>query len=1046
MAVQPFLPFDTPTQPADQAAPPEQKPKRSAAAARRAKDGAVAAPGDSRLIVELKRVAAEHPLDEKVLLSPSLLVGHQTVERLARAGGLVLNLRVETIRTLAHAVAGASIAREGAKLLSRAQALALIEQSCSEILDDASYFGALRDRPGFHRAIQNAFDELRAAGLAPGSLPAGAFADPRKPRELRRILESYEAALKRGEWIDRAGVLRRATELVEAASPRDHAVLYLLPESLELSPAERRFLEGAGGERILGVPADAASEWSERATGARIFRAAGEENEVRAVFREILAAGVPFDQAEVLHTDAATYPALAFELAAEHGVPCTFSGGVAAAFTSPGRASLAWLRWIGNGFEAEVLREALAGGVIAFPKGMSPARTGPLAAARELRRAAIGWGSERHLPALDRLAAEIQFGKRRPQDDDDTDADRARRERRLAALAAAKIFVARALSLAPPGPDARLKDVSRGARDFVKEFARVTGELDAAAAAGLTKLFQEFESLTTPASSLAQLVGRLTDAVLALHVTPERPRPGRLHFAEFRSGGFSGRPHTFVIGLDERRHPGGGREDPVLSDAERRQINALSSTALPLAPDRSVKTSQALRACVARLRGETTLGYAGWSLRDLANPGEVFPSPFLLEAFRLRANEADADYARLASAVGEGEGFVPAIDRALDETEWWLARIGDRRGPEQEAAISAIYPWLADGLEATKARRSPEFTRWDGVFASPTPELDPRSNGQPMSSSRIQALAECPFGYFLQHVLRLEAPEEPKDDRTEWLDARSAGSLIHRIFRLFLEALSAAGRRPSHPADLALIESVAEKELSDERRRIPPRSELAFVRRRDDVLFACRTFLMSEAARSGEVEPVAFEVAFGITDENRPSEHPDPVEIPLSGGRSVRLRGSIDRVDRAPDGLFHVWDYKTGTSLYIHEERGIAAGRQIQPALYALAWESFVERRGQGGKGSVAGSGYFFPGRRGLGERFAIAFSEEETRKTLDVLFDLLAAGAFAHTPDKESDCFVCRDLTGFCEDREDSGKASRAKLDRSTHPALAAWRTLHDS
>ncbi len=1004
------------------------------------------ASSDSRLIAELKRLASGHPLDEKVLLSLSLLVGHQIVERLARSGGLVLNLRVETLRTLAHAVAGPSIAREGSKLLSRAQALALIEQSCSEILDDSSYFGALRDRPGFHRAIQNAFDELRAAGLAPGALPAGAFADPRKPRELRRILESYEEALRLGKWIDRAGVLRRATQLAEAAGPGGRAFLYLLPESLELSAAERRFLEGAGGERILRVPADTAPEWTERSAGARIFRAAGEENEVRAVFREILAAGIPFDQAEVLHTDAATYPALAFELAAEHGVPCTFSGGVAAAFSSPGRAALAWLRWIGNGFEAEVLREALAGGVIAFPRGMSPARTGPLAAARELRRAAIGWGSERHLPALDRLAAEIQFRKRRPQDDDDAEADRARREKRLAALAAAKIFIARALSLAPPGPDARLGDLSRGARDFVKEFARVTDDLDAAAAAGLTKLFQEFESLATPAASLAQLVGRLTDAVLALHVTPDRPRPGRLHFAEFRSGGFSGRPHTFVIGLDEKRHPGGGREDPVLSDAERQQINALSSAALPLAPDRSAESSLAMRSCIARLRGNVSFGYAGWSLRDLANPGEVFPSPFLLEAFRLREGEADADYARLASALGEGEGFVPGIDRALDETEWWLARIGDRRGPEQASGIAALYPWLADGLEALEARGSADLTRWDGVFSSPTPELDPRSNGQPMSSSRIQMLAECPFGYFLQHVLKLEAPEEPKDDRTEWLDARSAGSLIHRVFRLFLETLSAEGRRPSHPADLPTIEGLAERELLEERKRIPPRSELAFVRRRDDVLFACRTFLLSEAARSADIEPVAFEVAFGIVDENRPSEHPDPVEIPLAGGRSIRLRGSIDRVDRAPDGRFHVWDYKTGTALYIHEERGISAGRQIQPALYALAWEALVARRGEPGQGSVAGSGYFFPGRKGLGERFAIAFSGEETRKALDTLFDLLAGGAFPHTPDKDADCFVCRDLAGFCENREESGKVSHSKLSRSTNPALVAWRNLHES
>ncbi len=209
--------------------------------------------------------------------------------------------------------------------------------------------------------------------------------------------------------------------------------------------------------------------------------------------------------------------------------------------------------------------------------------------------------------------------------------------------------------------------------------------------------------------------------------------------------------------------------------------------------------------------------------------------------------------------------------------------------------------------------------------------------------------------------------------------------------------------------------------------------------------FACRTFLVAESVRAGEVEPVAFEVAFGIAGEGAPGEVREPVEIALGGGRSFRLRGSIDRVDRDAAGQFHVWDYKTGAAMYTREELGIAAGRQIQPALYALAWESLQARgreapRPAGFSARVARSGYFFPGRRGLGERFAIAYSEEETRRTLNTLFDLLASGAFPHTPDKDSDCFVCRDLPCFCPDPEEAGRRSRNKLADETRTALVAW------
>ena len=1042
MAFQPSLPFDggpaPESAPRTAAPPPDRIPAGTGTLAPPASP-----PPPSRLIDELARVCAEHPLDEKILVSPSLLVGHQIVERLARSGRPVVQVRVETIHTLAHAVAGPALARDGWKLLSRAQALALVEQACLENLTEVSYFGALAERPGFHRAIQSVLDELRAAGLSTGSLPARAFADARKPRELQRIFESYAAYLEQGRWVDRAEVIRRATELA-SAPPADGGPLYLVPDALDLAAVERRFMDAIGVRRRIVLATDPPAEWRSRVKGARLCRAAGEENEIRAIFREVLSAGIPLDDVEVLHTDAATYPAVAFELASEHGIPATFSGGIAATSTRPGQAAVAFLDWIERGFEAEALREALAGGALAFPKEWS-SRTGPLAAAREMRRAMIGWGRERHLPALDRLGYEIAFRRPRGADEDDPDALRSRRERRLAALAAARRFVARALSLLPASDPAALSTVARGARAFVCEFGRVADELDATASAALTELFAELESLPGRPAPLEVSAARLSEAVGALHVVPERPRPGRIHFAEFRTGGFSGRSHTLVIGLDEKRHPGQGREDPVLSDEERRGINETAVAALPLAPDRSAENAVALQTCVARLRGQLTFGYSGFNLRDLANPGEVFPSPFLLDVYRSASGAGEADYGRLAEATGEGEGFVPELARALDETEWWLARIGDRRGPDAEDAVAKLYPWLSDGLAAEAARCSDTLTPWDGVFSAPAPELDPRVNGQPMSASRIQMLAECPFGYFLQHVLKLSPPDEPEENGSTWLDPRGIGSLIHRVFRRFCQELSDAKRRPAYPVDLAALDTLADEELGAMRARVPPRSELAFARRRDEVRFACRTFLVSEAARAADIEPVAFEVAFGIVDEERPGEARDPVEIALAGGRSFRLRGSIDRVDRDTAGRFHVWDYKTGAAMYTREELGIAAGRQIQPALYALAWEELQGKSGfpPASGGRVAQSGYFFPGRRGLGERFAIEFSREETLWTLDVLFDLLASGAFAHTPDKDSDCFVCKDLASFCPDRDEAGRRARSKLSREVRPALAAWRKL---
>src|ERR1700759_5350967 len=106
MAQQPFLPFDE----------PEPRPAEPSAPA-------------ASLVASIARVCRDRPLEEKILVAPSLAIGHTLVERLGREGDRAwVHLRVETPRTIALALVAPDLTREGLRLLSRAQALALIEQ------------------------------------------------------------------------------------------------------------------------------------------------------------------------------------------------------------------------------------------------------------------------------------------------------------------------------------------------------------------------------------------------------------------------------------------------------------------------------------------------------------------------------------------------------------------------------------------------------------------------------------------------------------------------------------------------------------------------------------------------------------------------------------------------------------------------------------------------------------------------------------------------------------------------------------------------------
>ena len=656
---------------------------------------------------------------------------------------------------------------------------------------------------------------------------------------------------------------------------------------------------------------------------------------------------------------------------------------------------------------------------------------------------------------LNRFLADLErpAGRSRADADEDPgDASRRAetRSRDLEAALLARRFVERALALAPATSDGAgdLPGLARGARAFVEELARRSDELDGTAATALDVLFREFEDLAPLPISVATAVERLRDAVAGLSVGADRPRPGRPHVAFFTQGGFSGRGHTFLIGLDEGRHPGRDLEDPILLDAERRRINAdLPAPVLTLLRERPRETASALRACVARLRGRVWAGYSCFDIRNLSQAGEPAPSPFFLELYRAQSGLPEADYRDLFRALPRASGFVPAPEAALDGTEWWLAQTAAAAAGGREHAgrwIRAAYPWLAHGDRAEQARDSDAFTAYDGWIRPGTPELDPRRNGRPVSASRIQELAKCPFAYFVRDVLRIRPPEDPERDPAVWLDPRSRGSLLHEVFKDFFEEITAAGERPQAALHRDRLEALAEEHIARWRERVAPPSELAFALQREDILFACATLLAREEVHCRDVLPRFFEVPFGMSREARASQggvaSPQPVEIPTGRGDRLQLRGSIDRVDEAPDGTFHVWDYKTGSSWGIAEGRGVRGGRQIQPALYAQAFEALLARAGRPGR--VSQSGYFLPGRKGEGQRIAMPLDHSETADVLGRLCDLVAAGMFPHALSEE-DCKNC-DFESLCGGAKTASQRAKRKVAGSADAVLAAFREIH--
>ncbi|MDQ6799774.1 MAG: PD-(D/E)XK nuclease family protein, partial [Acidobacteriota bacterium] len=822
----------------------------------------------SELISRLAAVCREHLLTEKILVVPSLAIGHQIADAVAQSGTPWVNLRVETLRTLADAVTGFELAREGVTVLSRAQALALIERACDQVLDPSSYFAALADRPGLHRAIQTSIDDLRHARIDPSKIAKAAFEDPRKGSDVARILAAYEEEMQQRRYVDRFGVLARAIAMLErgASGPWAKDAIWIVVEDVELTAAEGRLLKLAAGD-FESISAATSKDMPQNVS---FRRAIGEENELRGAFRDILEKNKPFDDAEIVYTTRDAYLPLAYELAAEYEIPCTFAEGIAAHFTRPGQACLAFLRWIGEGWHAADLQRAARAGAIATP-----------AFARILRRARIGWGRDRYLPRIDAL----------PADDE--------------RVVAARELMTQLLSISESTMD--VASAARATSAFVLKFANIRNEVDAMAREGLRRMMDELAALPPPdGSSLPRsaAASRLAEAVSNLHVAASNPRPGFLHVAPIRAGGWSARSRMFVVGLDESKHPGSGLQDPIILDVEREAIG------LPIVGDRPQRASEQFRRLLGRASDrEITLSYASVALQDRR---ERFPSSSLLDVYRAASGKQDATYEQVSSSLTR-EGFVDPV--AMTGSEWWLLRRFADNDTNIAPAVLAAYPGLAAGAIAEAARDSDAITKFDGYIQAPPEELDPRLNGKVYSASQLEKMAGCPYQHFLERILKIEPVDEIEYDQDVWLEAREFGSLMHDVLESAMTELCEAGRKPSMDF-LPRMEAIADEALERWRIDVPSPSDAAFEKRRTDLFEACAVFLRTEEEACRTVTPKYFELGFGIDDDA-------PFILPLGGGASIKLRGRIDRVDHDETANeWHVWDYKSG-STYQFDRGGV---------------------------------------------------------------------------------------------------------------------------
>jgi ATP-dependent helicase/nuclease subunit B len=409
---------------------------------------------------------------------------------------------------------------------------------------------------------------------------------------------------------------------------------------------------------------------------------------------------------------------------------------------------------------------------------------------------------------------------------------------------------------------------------------------------------------------------------------------------------------VFVPGLAERIFPQRLREDALLVDARRAELDAPLATTDARADDERLQLRLAVGAAVERL-------YLSYPRLELAESRPRVPSFYVLDVLRATSGAIPRYTAVSELAFRQGDAALdwPAPrspEAAIDDLEHDLAVLRPmlRRPTAEQARDNGRARYLLELNPSLQRAMRERYARWqrgshpaDGlnrVVDLTRPALEQaRLTARPYSLTSLQRFAICPYQFQLAAIYRLAPLEEPAP--LQRLDPLTKGSLFHEIQTECLRRLQANGMLPVTEARLAAARQVLEWAIGSVTAKAEDDLVPAIERVWKDEIAALRLDLQGwlEGLVRDHLQwtPERFELAFGLPDD--PNRDPASTAAPaVVGEQRFLLRGSIDLVERRRDGkALRVTDHKTGknrTSIATVVE----GGRVLQPVLYAVALEA----------------------------------------------------------------------------------------------------------
>jgi hypothetical protein len=472
---------------------------------------------------------------------------------------------------------------------------------------------------------------------------------------------------------------------------------------------------------------------------------------------------------------------------------------------------------------------------------------------------------------------------------------------------------------------------------------------------------------------LDEVLSVLRALLLETSVPPSVQRYGKVFVGPIDAARALSFEAVFVPGLAEKMFPRKIVEEPILLDRARAKIGA------NLATNQTRLEGERLALLLAVGAAEQRVFFSFPHI-DLDQARPRVPSFYALEVLRAAEGRLPdfAEFKRRAETAAPTRLGWPAPSdpaTAIDDAEHDLAILSDLMALSDAGAGRARYlvdvnPYLSRALRSRWYRWSRRWQATDGLVDQSDVARTIMSRhalaARSYSPTALQNYARCPYRFFLQAVHRLSPREMPV--MIDEIDPLQRGSLIHDVqFELFAR-LRNGNLLPVRPANLdrarQLLEEILTEVAAQHEDDLSPAIDRVWENGVAEIRADLREWLRRTSEDGSGFVPRHFELSFGLGHRfERRQADPRSVADAIQLDCGIRLRGSIDLVERHPNGLLRITDHKSG-KFDGNFRQVINGGQTLQPVLYALAAEKLFAGEGIVSEGCL----YFCTSRGGFAQ------------------------------------------------------------------------------